>query len=164
MGDDRGIDRVGLGEAAERLGELADLARIDDRHRQAGLGQGHRDVSLIAAARLQDDENRHQQTHPLRQLGEVLTIGAATERLTIGSNVDVDPGLRYVDADKALGDGLAFHDPASSMRARAQTTVRACGKPAGATRSPAAFMTRNHAGYRLGSASQDSPTNQAMPR
>jgi hypothetical protein len=36
--------------------------------------------------------------------------------------------------------------------------------PAGATRSPAAANTWNHSGYRPGSVSRRSSTNQAMPR
>jgi hypothetical protein len=78
--------------------------------------------------------------------------------------VNIDPGLRYIDADKAVGRRRLLHNPASSMRARAQTTVRAYGKPAGATRSLTASVTRKHTGCRLGSAGQDSPTDQAMPR
>ena len=38
-GDHRGIDRIGLGALAERLGEGADLRRIDHHHRQAGRRQ-----------------------------------------------------------------------------------------------------------------------------
>ena len=41
--NDLGVDGVGLGELAERLGEAPDLARIDDGERQTGAGErgGH---------------------------------------------------------------------------------------------------------------------------
>ena len=39
-GDHRGIDRIGLGALADRLGEGAHLRRIDHHHRQAGRTRG----------------------------------------------------------------------------------------------------------------------------
>jgi sulfatase modifying factor 1 len=63
-----------------------------------------------------------------------------------------------------VGLRLDLHHPAFSMRAHAQTTVRVHGMPAGAARSLSVSKTRTHSGCRPGSASQTSPTNQAMPR
>ncbi len=51
-----------------------------------------------------------------------------------------------------------------SEGARAQTTVRVHGMPAGATRSLTASTTRTHSGYQPGSVSQRSSTNPAVPR
>src|SRR5262249_1487781 len=82
----------------------------------------------------------------------------------IRPDMHIDPRLRYIDADKAIGRGFDIHHPASSMRARAQTTVRVHGMPAGATRSLTASKTRTHSGYRPGSVSRGSSTHQAMPR
>ena len=55
-GEDPGVDRVGLGEAADAFGEVTDLARIDacDRH---VLGRERRhDRHLVAAGRLDDHD------------------------------------------------------------------------------------------------------------
>lgn len=164
MRDHRGVDRVGLGQLADRFGELADLARVDDRHREAGLRQGHRDQAFVAAAGLHDDQNRRQRHKPPDQLAQPFAIAAAAERGTVGPDMHIHPRLRHVDADNAFGNRLAFHNPASSMRARAQTTVRACGKPAGATCSRAVSKTWTHPGCRLGSASQATPGYQTTPR
>ena len=57
VGDHGGIDRVGLGALAKRLGEGADLGRIDDDHRQPGGGQCRRHDGLEAAGGLQRDDH-----------------------------------------------------------------------------------------------------------
>ena len=49
MGDSCSIDPVGLGQFAGRAGEIADLARVDDSHRQARCGKRASDDGLIAA-------------------------------------------------------------------------------------------------------------------
>ncbi len=164
MGDDAGIDGVGLGEPADRAGEFAHLTWVDDGDRQAGLGQRRGDDALIAAARLHGDELRPQRLQAARQVGQAVGVGRADEPGAVRANMHVDPALGDVDADETVGGGRLIHHPSSSMRARAQTTVRAYGRPAGATRSLAASRTRNHSGYRPGSAGQRSNANQAMPR
>ena len=55
-GEDLGIDRVGLGQAAQRLGEGAHLARIDDRHRQPGGREGGGDGRFVAARGFEHDQ------------------------------------------------------------------------------------------------------------
>ena len=60
VGDDRGIDRIGLGALPERLGEGADLGRIDDHDRQSGRRQRRRHDGLEAAGGLQRDDVRRQ--------------------------------------------------------------------------------------------------------
>jgi hypothetical protein len=92
----------------------------------------------------------------------------------IGSTLAAARGERFTIAKTGEGRSLtpqprrsrgmsAIH-PASSMRARAQTTVRVHRMPAGATRSLMASKTGARSGCRPGSARQTSPTNRAMPR
>jgi hypothetical protein len=58
VGDDGSIDGIGLGTLPDRLGEGADLRRIDDHHRQARSGQCGRRDRLEAAGGLQGDNAR----------------------------------------------------------------------------------------------------------
>ena len=51
MGDRRGVQRVGLGKLAGRPGEVADLARVDHRQRQARRTQRRRHRDLVADQR-----------------------------------------------------------------------------------------------------------------
>jgi hypothetical protein len=127
-------------------------------------GQSRCNATLLAAAGFQNDESWPQRCQPPHQLGQPVRIGRATEHTALGPDMQVDPRFRNIDADKAVGFGLGIHYPAFSMRARAQTTARVHGMPAGATRSLSASRTRTHSGCRPVSASQTSPTNQAMPR
>jgi hypothetical protein len=57
-GDRLGVEPVGLGQPPHRAGEGAHLARVDDRDRQAGRGQGRREADLQAAGGLEHDERR----------------------------------------------------------------------------------------------------------
>ena len=56
VGDDRRIDGVGLGTLADRLGEGADLGRIDDDNRQASGSQRRSRNGLEATGGFQGDE------------------------------------------------------------------------------------------------------------
>ncbi len=164
MGDDAGVDRVGLGEPSNGAGELAHLARVDNSDRQTGLGQRRGDDALVAAAGFHGDEPGPQRLETADQIGQAVRVGGASERGPAGAHMHVHAALGDIDADEALGGRRLIHHPSSSMRARAQTTVRAYGQPAGATRSLAVSRTRTHSGYRPGSAGQRSNANQAMPR
>ena len=55
VGQDAGVDGVGLGELAGALGEVADLAGVDDDGGQAGGEQGADGGLLVRAGRLEDD-------------------------------------------------------------------------------------------------------------
>ena len=64
VGDDGGIDRIGLGTLADRLGEGADLGRIDDDDRQPCSRQRRRRDGLEAAGGFQSDERGSQRLEP----------------------------------------------------------------------------------------------------
>src|SRR5215207_10168181 len=55
LGDDGGVDRVGLRPLLDRLGIGPDLGRVDDHDRQTGSGKPRRDDGLEAAGRLDRD-------------------------------------------------------------------------------------------------------------
>ena len=55
MGEDGGVDGVGLGELSGALGEVADLAGVDDDGGQAGGEQGADRGLLVGAGRFKDD-------------------------------------------------------------------------------------------------------------
>ena len=48
-GDHLRVERVGLGQAAHRAGEVSDLARVNDTERQPNAGQGRRNSGFEAA-------------------------------------------------------------------------------------------------------------------
>ena len=75
-GDHLRVERVGLGQAAHRAGEVSDLARVNDTERQPNASQGRRNSSFEAASRLQYNkgdgqslEADDQVVHPLAPRG-----------------------------------------------------------------------------------------------
>jgi hypothetical protein len=164
VGDHRSVDRVRLGQPANGAGEPAHLARVDNGDWQPGFNQRSGDHAFIAATGLEHHQTGRQRLQSRDQCAQAFRIRSAAERSAIRPDMHIDPRLRYVDADKAIDLGLDIHHPASSMRARAQTTVRVSWDAAGATRSLTASTTRTHSGYRPGSVRQTSSQNQATPR
>ena len=73
-GNDRGVDRVGLGEPAERAREVSDLARVDDGERQAGAGEGRRDSRFEAACRFQHDERHIERREAFDEIFEAFAV------------------------------------------------------------------------------------------
>ena len=143
---------------------LRDLTWVDDGDRQVGFRQRCGDDGFVATAGFHGDQQRAQGGQMVDQIGQTIRIGGADERGRIRTHMDIDAILGNVYADEAIGLRRLIHHPSSSMRARAQTTVRAYGQPAGATRSLAASGTRKHSGYRPGSEGQPSNANQTTTR
>jgi hypothetical protein len=94
-----GIERIGLGELAGGAGEVAELARIDHRQRQAGCGQGTGDHRFVAAGGRQ-----HDQARLAAQLGQQALqpgrVAAGREALALGAQRHLEPVLGKVDADE----------------------------------------------------------------
>jgi hypothetical protein len=59
-----GVDRVGLGMRADRIGEAAGPARIDLDQRQAGRGQAALEGVVIGAGRLERDAGNREAFEP----------------------------------------------------------------------------------------------------
>ena len=95
-----GVDAVGLGQAAQALGEVAHLARIDHGDRKAALGQQIRAGPLVAAAGLEHDQGRLGRA----QLGDQAPQAAArmghAEGPALRQHMNIQAVLRHVDADK----------------------------------------------------------------
>jgi hypothetical protein len=70
LGQDRRIEGVRLGQFPGRLGEVADLAGVDDHHGEPRGGQRAREGGFEPAGGLQDDQGGGQPAHPLHERGE----------------------------------------------------------------------------------------------
>ena len=93
-----------------RAGEGTDLARVDDRDRQTGCGQGRGEADLHAARGFEHDERRCKGNQALDQRHYALLVIVEGEALAGGVQVDVEPALGNVDADEG---GWLVHDPFS---------------------------------------------------
>jgi len=123
MGDDGSIDRVGLGTLSDRLGEGADLRRIDHHNGEPRSSQCGRHHSLKAAAGLQRHQVRGKRSQPKRQLFQSGWITLDRKHFSTRTHGDVEAVLRNVDTN-----GDAVHgDPSLPNRASrfaAPATVR----------------------------------------
>ena len=106
MGDRRGVQGVGLGELAGRPGEVADLARVDHRQRQARRTQRRRHRDLVAAGRLQHDQRRIEPAQPVRQIFQAFAVARDGKGLPRRPDMHVEPVLRHIDTHRN-----PFHDP-----------------------------------------------------
>ena len=96
---DVGIQGVGLREAPDRFGKVADLARIDDGDRQAGQRHRRRDIRLIAAGRLQDDQRGGQRPEVRDQRTQPGLIVREPHRRGGGRGGEVEMRLRDIQTD-----------------------------------------------------------------
>ena len=80
-GDHLRVERVGLGQAAHRAGEVSDLARVNDTERQPNASQGRRNSSFEAASRLQYNKGDGQSLEADDQVVHPLALSWNTECL-----------------------------------------------------------------------------------
>ena len=85
VGDDRGVEAVGLGPLTGGLSELPDLAGDNHHHRQPGGGQGGDDRGLVAAGGLQDDPLGLDRDEPGHEVGEARLVAVDAERFAGGA-------------------------------------------------------------------------------
>ena len=95
---DRRVDRIGLGQPAGRLGEIAGLARVDHGHRQPGGGQRGGTQRLQAASGLQDDQGHRVGAEAGKELVEALTAVGDLEGFLVADG-DVECGLGDIDTN-----------------------------------------------------------------
>ncbi len=99
LGEHAGVHRVGLGQAAHRLGEVACLARVDHRHRQASRLQGAGQFGLVAAGGLHHHQGHVQRLQGRRQRRVRLGLVIESPGLQLGAqHCDIDMRLGDVDA------------------------------------------------------------------
>jgi len=120
--DHGGIDRIGLGALAERLREGPYLGRIDYHHRQAGAGKTRGDYGLEASGGLDRHQLDRERLQPFDQLVDPGTRAADDKALASRAHRNVQPVLRYIDANI----NRVHLIPSLRKRARqaAQATVR----------------------------------------
>ena len=80
--NDLGVQPVGLGEASDGSGEVADLAGVDDGKRQAGAGQCRSDGALEAAGGLQHDQGWHDRDQARDKLFQAFAVARNGEGLS----------------------------------------------------------------------------------
>lgn len=107
MSQDLRVEAVRLGQVARalgNLGEVADLARIDYRHRQIGLRQTSHHQPLIPASRFQHDHLWGQRPQLLGQGGERrVAVGHPPRRLARArrTNRHIQPGFGHINPHHA---------------------------------------------------------------
>jgi hypothetical protein len=138
-GEDEGVYSVGLGEAADGLGEVPRLARVDDSHGDPGGGDGGGGQTLVSSGGLKNDQFDVHPFEAREEFIDALLLVGDREGLAIWQGADVEAPLGYVDADQAnrigvtqavspfrwRGPGLADTGLLSTAGAAAPATVRA---------------------------------------
>jgi hypothetical protein len=104
----RAVDGVGLGELANRLGEVPDLARVDDGKRQAGAGQRRRHCRFEAAGGFESGQRKMSAFQGVRRGPPSLFHREGFSRWPQGH---IEPSLGHIDADGICDAARLVHDP-----------------------------------------------------
>ena len=100
VGDDAGVDGVGLGQLAHALGEVADLAGVDDDGGQPVGQQGADGGLLVRAGRFEDDALGGEGPDPGDEFGDAGGgVGEAAAGRG-GADVGVEVVFADIDADE----------------------------------------------------------------
>ena len=115
MGQDPGVDGVGLGQVARGLGEVADLPGVDHDGRQSGGEQGADRRLLVVAGRLEHDPLRADIPGP-RDQG--VDAGRVVGEPARGVRGVADGGVQMVRADIHADENTAHDKPPERRRKR----------------------------------------------
>ena len=136
VGEDVGVDGVGLGEAAQAAGEIADLARIGDHDVVAGLDEFGGERFFVAAGGFEHNQGDVEVWQAVQEIPVALT-GVEIAAVEVGGpGRDLKRFLCDVDADeKCCGHGVLPFLPMRAWRRKplAQAAVRV--RSTGATRT-----------------------------
>jgi hypothetical protein len=99
-GDRRRVQPVGLRQPARGAGEGPHPARVDDRDRQAGRGQGRREADLQPPVASSTTSAGASATRRSTSAATLLVVVVEGEALAGGARVDVEAVLGDVDADE----------------------------------------------------------------
>jgi uncharacterized protein (AIM24 family) len=113
VGDDGCVDGICLCTLADRLGEGADLGRINDDDRQPCGSQGRSRNRFEASGGFQDDERGSQRLEPLHQQLQATRVAFDNEHLSTGTQGDVETIFGDVDTN----DDAVHGDPSLPNRA-----------------------------------------------
>ena len=111
------VDGIGLGEAAERAGEVADLAWIDDDDGHVGGNEAGGDDAFEAAGGLEDDALEVEMAQALDESVDAGLIVCDGESLVGRTQVDIEAVFRDIDTDGDGVTGRLIHDPTLRIRA-----------------------------------------------
>lgn len=99
-GERIGVDPIGLRQATDAAGKVANLSRIDARNGVARLQEMGGQAALEAAGGLDDDQARRVRSQGCEQLREAGVVGRKPQRLRRRRDVDVPMLLGDVDSDE----------------------------------------------------------------
>ena len=100
VGQDIGVDAVGLGQLASGPGKVSDLTGVDDGQREVFTGQisGHRSFQI--ARGFQHDQSRLEPTQPLDQGHDSSLVVGERFSHARGTYTDIELCFGHVDTDK----------------------------------------------------------------
>lgn len=100
VGDQLGVEPVGLGEPPGGAREGSHLGRIDHRQRQPGPGDPGRHGDLETARGLEHDEHRIDRSEPVHQRRDAGAVPAHDESFSRRAKMHVEAILGNVDDDE----------------------------------------------------------------
>jgi len=137
LGQDFGVDAVGLLQASAGAGELAGALGIDQRHRNAGQEQLDGQAAVKPARGLDDDQLDREGSELGDQRGDAVGIVGHLDLLADGIDEAVERRLGDVDADddyvghSDCGRGrIMLHVHGGFPALRMRTTTRGGVRPA----------------------------------
>jgi len=129
LGEHGGVEPIRLRLLADAASEVANLSRVDQRHRQSGVLESPQRRPFVPAGRFEDDGGRTLRAEPSEELLAARRVVGELAQFPAGKQAAVEFVLRDVDADETPRRRLIrfVHVPVLRMRARrpALATVRA---------------------------------------
>jgi hypothetical protein len=109
LGEDGGVESVGLGQEALGAGEVADAARVEEAEGDLGGMEGGREVVLIAAGGLAEDvDGARDAVEKSAESLEACGIVAEDAAWDPGVRTEVEGVFGDIDADVGRGEGWGF--------------------------------------------------------
>ena len=128
VGKNGGVDAVGLGELPGALGEVADLAGVDDDGGQVGGEQGADCSLLVGAGRFEDDALRGEGSHPGDELFDAGRRVVEALLDSGGTGVGVEVIFADIDADEdAAHEGTPETHPGATRADGFPVRAGECG-------------------------------------
>src|SRR5512143_201235 len=134
-----GIDGIGLGQLSGGFGEVSNLARVNNHHRQFRTGQSTSDLAFDSAGGFQHDQGRLHLSQPFDQHLDTRFIVGKRVALSQRPHSHIQTRLGHVNTNKDTANfqnsfllDFSFLQPGSTLRMMrallTQATVRAFGE------------------------------------
>jgi len=111
VGNDLGIDTVGLRELPQGTSKVSDLAWVDDNYRETRGAEDRHKRHLVAAGGLQNDEVRPCLQQLRTKSGQALFVGQRSPGFPGRSHRDIYPILGHINTDEYLRHRRSFPRP-----------------------------------------------------